>query len=629
MKNKLIKLNLILLVSLFACTSNNVKNSSSSISNSETSENNEITKKENPNIYLAGDSTVKTYQENQFIGGWGQYLDYFLDDNVKVYNCSNGGRSSRSFINEGRLYDNEGASYTFSENNGNSIGDVIEAGDFLLIQFGHNDDDTKLNDYSTLYDRMVPLGTPDENGIYPVNEATKVPTDHLPDLYVENVDSTSKALSEIAKYGSSYYAYDSGGTYKWYLKQYIDFAREKKAIPVLVTPVPRVKFSLDGKEIIGGPGLHGENFAYVQAVRQLAQEEDCLLIDLFKDVKDILETATSKYANYLMALKPNSLTGTWPLDYDKTYNNPSLGCTGIEATHYNKYGAFITAAKVAEAIKSDESIHKNEYFYFRDKVKTSPKEYIDPSNFISKTVVNNIESLFKICNVKNSNRVYKDPLEVVEMINKLQESGEVTNENYLTYQTQCQEIRDAYNSLNVDDQDKVTNIAILEQYEAKVAEFIEANRPKPTSKTIIRFDDLNLSTISETLTYDNFKIVGNDSHTITYKATKATFNYNLEQYDFLGGLSLGGSASFNSYRYVEFTTSSNCTITVAAQSSSNSEDRKLSLVNSSSVTTPVHSFDANSSLSVTSFENAPASTYQIGSTNKGVYLFAIIIEYFD
>ena len=201
-----------------------------------------------PKIYLAGDSTVKTYEANQYIGGWGQYLDYFLDDSIEVINCAQGGRSSRSFINEGRLYDIEGNDYTFSQNDGKSIGSVIEEGDFLFIQFGHNDDDTKkASSYATLYDRMVPLGTPDGKGIYPTTAGERVSTTYLPTEYTNNVSSTTTAMNEIAKYGSTYYSYDCGGTYKWFLKQYIDFAREKNAIPVLVTPVSRVKFS-DGQK---------------------------------------------------------------------------------------------------------------------------------------------------------------------------------------------------------------------------------------------------------------------------------------------------------------------------------------------------------------------------------------------
>ena len=122
-------------------------------------------------IFLAGDSTVKTYDAQQYIGGWGQYLDLFLADNVVVKNCAEGGRSSRSFINEGRLYDRPNATYTFNQNGGNSIGDDIKVGDYLFIQFGHNDDSTKAA--NTAAERMVPLGTPDANGIYPTTPATE------------------------------------------------------------------------------------------------------------------------------------------------------------------------------------------------------------------------------------------------------------------------------------------------------------------------------------------------------------------------------------------------------------------------------------------------------------------------
>jgi len=162
-----------------------------------------------PTIYLAGDSTVKTYNDSQFIGGWGQYLDLFLDDSIKVVNAANGGRSSRSFINEGRLYDIDDSaySYSFSQNEGKSIESCIKEGDFLFIQFGHNDDNTKISSsYTTIFDRMVPLGEPDENGIYPVTEGVKTTTSVLPDEYVELASDSeeTKALAEIAKYGSTY-----------------------------------------------------------------------------------------------------------------------------------------------------------------------------------------------------------------------------------------------------------------------------------------------------------------------------------------------------------------------------------------------------------------------------------------
>ena len=121
------------------------------------------------NIFLAGDSTVKDYSANgmymsgkaQAEGSWGEYLQSFFDDSkVKVVNYANGGRSSRNFINEGSL---------------DKIAENIKAGDYLFIQFGHNDCS---NQSGYLEDRYVPLGTPDESGIYPTTAGTKVAERH-------------------------------------------------------------------------------------------------------------------------------------------------------------------------------------------------------------------------------------------------------------------------------------------------------------------------------------------------------------------------------------------------------------------------------------------------------------------
>ena len=86
-----------------------------------------------PTIYIAGDSTVKTYADDQFIAGWGQYLSYFLSSDVPVVNAAQGGRSSRSFINENRLYAIENDPYKFGENGGNPIMSTIKKGDYLFF----------------------------------------------------------------------------------------------------------------------------------------------------------------------------------------------------------------------------------------------------------------------------------------------------------------------------------------------------------------------------------------------------------------------------------------------------------------------------------------------------------------
>ena len=622
------------LLEFFGIGSTTTQNSSSSSTSSTSDGTNGgdpvIKNDATPTIFLAGDSTVKTYEDAQYIGGWGQFLPLFLDESITVVNAAQGGRSSRSFINEGRLFniDDPDYKYSFSQNGGNSIEDTIKEGDFLFIQFGHNDDASKISNYSTIFDRMVPLGEPDENGIYPTTPAEKVPTSTLPEEYTDKATDSekSKALSEIAKYGSEYYAYNSGGTYKWYLKQYIDFARSVGAIPVLVTPVARVKFS--SNVIIGGAGLHGANFAYVEAVRQLAKEENCLLIDLFAESKTILETATPAYANYLMALKPNDLTGEWPAGYDAAYGNTDAGYTGIEATHYNKYGAFIQAAKVAELIlHTEDEAADGERFNFTDHVLTEPREYVDPSNLIGKTTVAAIEGLFETVKVTNPDRSYPSATEIVELIDALASLGEVSAENYLELQVKCEEIRAKYDALNVDDRPAVTNLSVLEKYEADIDAQIEANRPKPTKVVIFSASDLLLDTYDATVEEQGFTIVGTSDKKMEKKKVAVTFSHGGETYTTTHGLSVGGKATFGKNRYVSFTVEGACRVTVAVQSSNAAEARVLSLANSSN--TVIGSYEAGTSVTVSTLDIDSAGTYSVGSAGSGMYIYYIIIEYFD
>lgn len=582
-------------------------------------------------IFLAGDSTVKTYNDNQYIGGWGQYLDLFLNDKVTVKNCAQGGRSSRSFINEGRLYDISDGKYTFSENDGNSIGDEIKEGDYLFIQFGHNDDDTKkASSYSTLYDRMVPLGKPDSNGIYPTTAGTKSPNTYLPSEYTSNVSSTSSALATIAKYGSSYYAYDCGGTYKWFLKQYIDFAREKGATPVLVTPVARVKFS--GDEIIGGAGLHGANFAYVKAVRQLAEEEDCLLIDLFADSKKMLETATSTYANFLMAIKPNDLTGEWPLGFDSSYNNLEAGYESMEATHYNKYGAYLQAGYVAKTILASitaKETHKDnkEAFKFVNHILSTPESYVDPSNLIPVNTVAKIEELLGDVKVTNPNRTYKEASEVVNAITELI-SVEITNDNYLAREAEVAKVKALYHGLNVDYRANVSNYDSLTAYEATIDEFIFANKPKPISTVRLDISSLAATAYEANQTCGIYTIYASTAKPVTVKSGNISFTHNYESLSVAKYLDIGGTAQYGSGRYVGFTTTGACSVTIVAKSKA-TDERTIKLVSSSDTSKSIETFSAGSSTSVTTKELDAAGTYYVSSASSGVYLYDIIIEYYD
>ena len=79
-------------------------------------------------IYICGDSTAATYTADKApITGWGQVLGEYLPG-VKIVNHAMAGRSSKSFLAEGRL---------------SPVDEAIQPGDLLLIQFTHNDRNPK------------------------------------------------------------------------------------------------------------------------------------------------------------------------------------------------------------------------------------------------------------------------------------------------------------------------------------------------------------------------------------------------------------------------------------------------------------------------------------------------------
>ena len=82
-----------------------------------------------PRIVIASDSTAANYSPSQYPQmGWGMVLKCSLDPTVEVVNLARGGRSTKTFIEEG-LWDQLVAQ--------------LRPGDTVLIQFGHNDADTK------------------------------------------------------------------------------------------------------------------------------------------------------------------------------------------------------------------------------------------------------------------------------------------------------------------------------------------------------------------------------------------------------------------------------------------------------------------------------------------------------
>jgi len=80
-----------------------------------------------PTLFLVGDSTMATRADagRNPEHGWGEMLPRFLDDGVTVRNAAVNGRSSKSFIDEGRWA---------------AVLAEIHPGDCVLVQFGHNDE---------------------------------------------------------------------------------------------------------------------------------------------------------------------------------------------------------------------------------------------------------------------------------------------------------------------------------------------------------------------------------------------------------------------------------------------------------------------------------------------------------
>lgn len=140
-------------------------------------------------IWLCGDSTMSIKEAKAFPEtGWGMPFVYFWDSTVKVENLAKNGRSTKTFLSE-KLWQ--------------MVVDNAKEGDYVFIQFGHNDESK---------DKGERYATPD--------------------------------------------------TFRMNLRKFISDARVKKTIPVLITPVSRRRFDNDGQAF----ETHKEYSAYVKEV---------------------------------------------------------------------------------------------------------------------------------------------------------------------------------------------------------------------------------------------------------------------------------------------------------------------------------------------------------------------------
>ncbi|HEY1092706.1 MAG TPA: rhamnogalacturonan acetylesterase [Burkholderiaceae bacterium] len=172
-----------------------------------------------PTLFIVGDSTVRSGGQGGAFG-WGERIAPFFDtQRINVANHAIGGRSSRTFLNEGRW---------------DAVLAQLKAGDFVLIQFGHNDGG-KIGDPAM-------KGRASGPGVGP-----EVVEDTRPDGKTEQVH-----------------------TFGWYMARYVADAKAKGATVVILSPIPHKDRWQEGRDF--------ENFAAWGA--QVAKESGAQFIDL-------------------------------------------------------------------------------------------------------------------------------------------------------------------------------------------------------------------------------------------------------------------------------------------------------------------------------------------------------------
>ncbi len=183
-----------------------------------------------PVVFITGDSTVKnTDKDPNGMWGWGAVAETVFDaQKIGIVNAAKAGRSCRTYLNEGRW---------------DKVYNSLQPGDFVLIQFGHND-----------------TGAIDK----------------------------PKYRAAIATGNDSCHVYrlDKGGyevvySFGWYLKKFIQDVREKGATPILVSLTPRNEWE-NGK-------IERRNDSYGKWYRQVVKETNVEFVDLHNLTADYLD----------------------------------------------------------------------------------------------------------------------------------------------------------------------------------------------------------------------------------------------------------------------------------------------------------------------------------------------------
>lgn len=170
-----------------------------------------------PTLFIVGDSTVNNSGEG--MKGWGNVIGEHFNDKINIANRARGGRSSRTFYTEGLWQ---------------KVFEEFKSGDFVLIQFGHNDG-----------------GAIDK------------------DKFRGSIKGIGDEKQEIIGQNGQP---ETVQTFGWYLRKFIADARSKNATVILLSPVPRNQWK-DGK-------VKRENESYGKWSREIAENEKLSFIDL-------------------------------------------------------------------------------------------------------------------------------------------------------------------------------------------------------------------------------------------------------------------------------------------------------------------------------------------------------------
>ncbi len=222
-------------------------------------------------VHTIGDSTMATYSESTTVTrGWGQMFQQFFTDAVTVNNRAKSGASSKSFYEEAAYWE--------------SVKKQIQPGDYVLIQFAHNDEKNDGMD----------------------GDEVKA--------YYESIGDQAKADA------TDYRGTTASGTYKEYLRKYVEETRALGATPVLVGAICRKYFTgstirRNGRHDLGddfslltasgikegnkvGEGDHTYDYPY--QMRLVADEMGVSYIDLTTATKELYESYGDAKANELL-----------------------------------------------------------------------------------------------------------------------------------------------------------------------------------------------------------------------------------------------------------------------------------------------------------------------------------------